>query len=538
MAADSAYIQLDRVSKHFGGVTALDQVSFEIRCGEIHAVVGENGAGKSTLMKLLAGVHEPDDGEIQIDGRSARLKNPREARQQGISIVFQELNLFPHRTVAANVFVNHELMSRWGWVDRRAMREATRRALSELNVPLSPDALVGPLALGEKQLVEIARTLEQRSRIVILDEPNSALNEAESQRLFDIVRRLRARGITIVYVSHRLEEVFAIADRITVLRDGRFQGTYATAETTMPEIITAMIGRRLANSFPQRATSDTPGPVVLQVRELRQGTRLGPISFAARAGEILGFAGLEGAGVDELFHVLFGLSPMTSGQVLISLDDILSAPTCCRHPADSSPIQPCRQDAGSTLRIMDRKPYRPTSPFAAIRRGLALIPASRREQGLMMDWSIARNATLLMLDKLLNRLGLIDRRAVRRTADQFVQRLAIATDSVDKKIVNLSGGNQQKVLLAKWLAADPAILILNNPTRGVDVGAKWEIYELCQKLAIHGMTILMTSSEAEEILGLSDRVFVLSRGKVHREFQRGEATKAELMHAIAGGAPR
>src|SRR6185436_14798667 len=226
-----------------------------------HAVVGENGAGKSTLMKLLAGVHEPDDGEIQIDGRSARLKSPREARRQGISIVFQELNLFPHRTVAANVFVNRELMSPWGWVDRRAMREATRRALSELNVALSPDALVGPLAIGEKQLIEIARTLEQRSRIVILDEPNSALNEAESQRLFEIVRRLRARGITIVYVSHRLEEVFAIADRITVLRDGRYQGTHATSATTIPKIIAAMIGRSLDDSFPQRPKNHASGPV-------------------------------------------------------------------------------------------------------------------------------------------------------------------------------------------------------------------------------------------------------------------------------------
>ena len=265
---DAPFIQLDRLSKRFGGVTALDEVSFEIRRGEVHAVVGENGAGKSTLMKLLAGVHEPDDGEIRLEARSVRLKNPREARRQGISIVFQELNLFPHRTVAANVFANRELIGRWGGVHRRAMREATRRVLAELDVRLSPDALVGPLTIGEKQLVEIARTLEQQSRIIILDEPNSALNEAESQRLFDIVRRLRARGITIVYVSHRLEEVFAIADRITVLRDGRYQGTYATAETTIPQIIAAMIGRPLDDSFPPRPKDSAPGPVVLQVREL------------------------------------------------------------------------------------------------------------------------------------------------------------------------------------------------------------------------------------------------------------------------------
>jgi len=500
--AEAPLIELDRVSRRFGGVTALDQVSLEIRCGEVHAVVGENGAGKSTLMKLLAGVHEPDDGEIRLAGRRVRLKNAREARRQGISIVFQELNLFPHRTVAANVFANREVTRLWGWIDRRAMREATQRVLAELGVPLSPDALVGPLAFGEKQIVEIARTLEQESRIIILDEPNSALNEAESQRLFHIVRRLRGRGITIVYVSHRLEEVFAIADRITVLRDGRYQGTYATAETSIPQIITAMIGRRLGNPSPQRPAHAAPGPVVLQVRELRQAARLGPISFTARAGEIVGFAGLEGAGVSELFHVLFGLSPMTSGEILLR-----------------------------------EEPQRPTSPLAAMRRGWALIPASRREQGLMMDWSIARNATLLVLGKLLNPLRLIDKSAVRRATDQYVRRFSIATDNQDKKVVNLSGGNQQKVLLAKWLAVEPGILILNDPTRGVDVGAKWEIYELCRQLAAEGMTILMTSSEAEEILGLADRVLVFSKGRVLHEFRRGETTKAGLMHAMGGAAP-
>ena len=276
---EAPLIQLNRLTKRFGGVTALDEVSFDILCGEVHAVVGENGAGKSTLMKLLAGVHEPDDGEIRLEARSVRLNNPRAARHHGISIVFQELNLFPHRSVAVNIFANRELTTRWGGVNCRAMREASRRVLAELNVPLSPDALVGPLTIGEKQLVEIARTLEQQSRIIILDEPNSALNEAETQRLFDIVRRLRARGITMVYVSHRLEEVFAIADRITVLRDGRYQGTYATATTTIPQIIAAMIGRSLDDLFSPRPKDSASGPVVLQVRELCRKARLGPISF-------------------------------------------------------------------------------------------------------------------------------------------------------------------------------------------------------------------------------------------------------------------
>ena len=495
-------IQLSRLSKRFGGVIALDGVSFDIRAGEVHAVVGENGAGKSTLMKLLAGVHEPDDGEIRIETQSVRLKNPREARRQGISIVFQELNLFPHRTVAANVFANRELTGRWGGVRRRAMREATRRVLSEMEVRLSPDTLVGPLAIGEKQLVEIARTLEQQSRIIILDEPTSALNEAESHRLFDIVRRLRARGITIVYVSHRLEDVFAIADRITVLRDGRHQGTYETDGTTIPQIIAAMIGRPLDNSLPRRPKGSVPNPVVLQVRELCATPRLGPVSFIAKAGEIVGFAGLEGAGMDELFRVLFGLEPMTSGQIVVR-----------------------------------DQPQRAMTPQAAMRRGWALIPESRRDEGLMMDWSISCNMTLLVLNKLRSCLGLIDKRQVRSTSDHYVRQLGIVCGSHDQKIAHLSGGNQQKVLLAKWLAAGPAILLLNNPTRGVDVGAKWEIHELCQQLAARGMTILLTSGEVEEVMGLADRVFVLAKGKVLHEFQHGEVTKAELLHAMTGPGP-
>lgn len=495
---DTPCIQVHQVSKHFGGVTALDGVSFQIRRGEVHAVVGENGAGKSTLMKLLAGVHAPDEGEIRLDGQNVRLSNPRKARDHGISIVFQELNLFPHRTVAANVFANREMIGPGGWVKRRAMGEVTRRVLSELDLPLSPDALVGPLTLGEKQQVEIARALEQQARILILDEPNSALNEAESQRLFGIIRRLRARGITIIYVSHRLEEVFSIADRITVLRDGRYEGTYATAETTIPQIIAAMIGRSWERSFPPRAIDSAPGKVVLRVQNLCAETHLGPISFTARSGEIVGFAGLEGAGIDALFRLLFGLDRPTSGRI-----------------------------------VVDDDPRASTTPLSAIRRGWALIPESRRDQGLMMDWSIARNTVLLILDKLLNRLGLIDPPRAHRTVQHYAERLGILMRSPDQTVADLSGGNQQKVLLAKWLATAPRILILNDPTRGVDVGAKREIYALCRQLAAQGLTLLLTSSEVGELLSLSDRVLVLGKGKLLREFQGGEATKAQLLHAMA-----
>jgi len=498
-----AFIQLEGLTKRFGGVNALDNVSFEIARGEVHAIVGENGAGKSTLMKLLAGVHQPDAGRILIEGRPVSLKNPREARRHGVSIVFQELNLFPHRSVAANIFAGSELTLPGGWVRRRAMRDASARVLADLGLYFSSDTPAGALTLAEQQLVEIARTLSQESAIIILDEPNSALSEAESQRLFEIIRRLRERGITLLYISHRLEEVFAIADRITVLRDGRFQGTRRAGETSIPEVIAAMVGRRMDQTFPTRPAPSVPGPVVLQVRGLRQGGRLGPVDFEARAGEIVGFAGLEGAGVDELFQTLFGLLPAAAGEVLVR-----------------------------------GQPQKLASPRAAMRAGWAMIPESRREQGLMMEWSVAGNAALLVLHQLGTRLGLINRQAVGAHAAGYIQRLGIAASGPGQKVMNLSGGNQQKVLLAKWLATQPTLLILNDPTRGVDVGAKWEIYELCHQLAAQGMTLLLTSSELEEVLGLSDRVLVFAKGRLVRECPRGGADKARLLHLMAGPAEK
>jgi ribose transport system ATP-binding protein len=425
------------------------------------------------------------------------MRSPLEARRHGVSIVFQELNLFPHRTVTANVFANREIRSPAGVLRKRAMRESTRQTLTAMGLTISPDAMVGDLSLGEKQLVEIARTLQQQSEIVILDEPNSALTERESERLFAILREQRDKGLTSIYVSHRLEEVFSIADRISVIRDGQYHGTYVTSETSIPEIVTAMIGRKLEESAPTNASA-TFGKTMLTVRELRREPNLGPVSFEVRAGEILGFAGLEGAGVDELFRVLFGLERMQSGEI-----------------------------------IYNDKPQVNRNPLQAIKHGWGLIPASRREQGLMMEWSIRENATLLVLNSLLNKLGLIDTAATRKSTEANIRRLNVATDSIDKNVVNLSGGNQQKVLLAKWLATGPKILLLNDPTRGVDVGAKAEICALCRELAEQGLAILFTSSEIEETLGLCNRLLVFGKGKVVREFSGG-ATKADVMHAMSG----
>jgi ribose transport system ATP-binding protein len=491
-------IRLEGVTKRFGGVTALDGVSFGIAPGEVHAIVGENGAGKSTLMKLLAGVHEPDAGRIVLRGEPVRIGSPLEARRRGISIVYQELNLFPHMSVAANLFAAREAVLAGGLLDQRGMLRAARRALEQIGAGIDPGTKVGHLSVAEKQLVEIARALQQEAGILILDEPNSALTEGESARLFEIIRRLRRRGITVLYVSHRLEEVFAISDRITVLRDGRRQGTYVTAECRVPEIIGAMVGRRLEEVFPERRPAGE-GAVVLEVRDLRGG-RLGPVSFQVRAGEILGFAGLEGAGVDTLFHLLFGLERWTGGAVWC-----------------------------------EGRPVRGRSPAAAMRGGWALIPASRRDEGLMMEWPVRKNATLLVLDRLARRLGLIDRAEARATAGEYVRRLNIATDSIEKKVIHLSGGNQQKVLLAKWLAAGPRLLMLNDPTRGVDIGAKAEIYQLCDELARQDLAILFTSSEVEETLRLCDRVLVLHRGTITREVERGRAAKADVMHWMSGG---
>ena len=493
-------IRLEGIHKRFGGVTALRDVSFSIARGEIHALVGENGAGKSTLMKILAGIYQPDSGQVYLRGEPVSLDSPLDARRAGVSIVSQELALFPHLSIAGNIFANRETTFGSGLLDKRAMRVAAGRVLDDMGVALDPARKVGTLTVGEKQLVEIARTLHQQSDIVIMDEPNSALNAQESERLFEILRRLRDAGLTVIYVSHRLEEVFAISDRITVVRDGQYQGTRRIAETSIPDVITAMIGRRLEESFPTRLPVADAAPVVLSVGDLAAEPALRDVKFDLRAGEILGFAGLEGSGIDEVFDVLFGL----------------------------------RAPSGGTLTYADGR-GRATSPFQAIRQGLALVPANRREEGLMTSWSIRRNTSLPVLDRLLFALGVIDRRGERRLATDYVKRLSIATDSIDKRVTNLSGGNQQKVVLAKWMATGPTILLLNDPTRGVDVGAKAEIYALCGELARAGLALLFTSSETEETIGLCDRVMIMYRGRAIREFAKGEASKADVAYWVSGG---
>lgn len=494
-------VSLHGVSKWFGGVPALQEVSFEILPGEIHAIVGENGAGKSTLMKLLAGVHQPDAGEFQMDGQVVRFNSPRAAQQSGISIVFQELNLFPHRTVTANLFVQRELRTPWGMLDSKEMRSIASKILIELESDISPDAVVGTLTLAQQQQVEIARALYQRSQVLILDEPNSALSAIESRRLFQCIHRLRANGVTQLYVSHRLEEVFELADRITVLRDGRYCGTHHIAQTTVPQIIQTMVGTQSAVvSTPPLNRHQRTDPMLV-VDNLTLHDSLGPVSFTACRGEILGIAGMEGSGVDDLFLGLFGLKKATSGEIRV-----------------------------------EGKSVRWNSPADAIRHGFALIPRSRRDEGLMLDRPISFNATLLILNQLRNAIGLMSRNRVFEATRSTLTELGMDSKSPDEPVSKLSGGNQQKVLLTKWLATHPKFLLLNDPTRGVDIGAKREIYALCRTLAASGMILILASSETDEILDLSDRILVFAHGTIRAEFTRGAVSKAALIDAMIGSA--
>ncbi len=499
MATNSELLRVEKITKRFGGVTALNDVSVSIGKGEIHALVGENGAGKSTLMKILAGVYQPDEGQIIFKGEEVQFDNPRQAQTLGVSIVFQELNLFPQLTVAGNIFVNREQTGALGLMDERYMRNFSHETLESLGVDINPNARIAGLPVGERQLVEIARALSQNAELIIMDEPNSALTDRETQTLFDIIRRMKEQGMTVIYVSHRLEEVFTIADRITVLRDGHYVGTENVADTTIPETISKMIGRELREAFPPRPDLEEDSEVVLDVKRLAKEERLEPIDFEVRRGEILGFAGLEGCGKEMLFHALFGIEKGDGGEIYYEGEPVT---------VNASPD--------------------------AIKLGWGLIPADRREHGITLSWSILDNAVLVILNRLRDKTGLISRRKATRTVNGFVDRLNIETDSLAKQVMNLSGGNQQKVVLAKWLATNPRLLILNDPTRGIDVGSKAEIYRLMNDLSKEGIAMLFTSSELDEVLGMCDRIIVLYKGRNVFECRRGEATKEEILNYVNG----
>ncbi len=492
------------ISKAFPGVQALQQVQMHLNRGEVLAVVGENGAGKSTLMKILGGVITPDAGSILLDGREVAINRVEEAERLGIVLIHQELNLAEHLDVAGNVFLGRE--PRWAGplrlIDSRIYADAdkiTRR----LGLDCSPRTLVADLSPGQQQLVEIARALSLRSRVLILDEPTSSLTERETARLFQVIRDLRAEGISVVYISHRLKEVEAIADRVTVLRDGRNAGELARAEIRHENMVRLMVGRELRQFFQRsRATAeDEAKPVpVLEVRHLRLTARQArPINFAIRPGEIAGMAGLMGAGRTELAEALFGIRPMIEGEILL-----------------------------------DGRPVHVRNPAEAIAAGIFLIPEDRRVQGLVLAASVKDNISLPSLHDV-SRGGLVVPAREHDLARSMCDRLNVRTPSVQQTVGLLSGGNQQKVVLAKWLCRTPRLLILDEPTRGIDVGAKTEIYALMDRLAGQGLAILMISSDLEEILGMSDRVLVMHEGQLAGELSRGQLSEEAIMHLATGG---
>jgi ribose transport system ATP-binding protein len=495
----SPLISVRGLIKRYGGVTALDGLSLDVAPGAIHAVVGENGAGKSTLMKILAGVVKPDAGQILLEGVEVAMDSPAAARKRGVGIVYQELSLFPQRSILANLFVNREPL-RYGLVSIDAMREMSHDLLDRLGLEVDVDAPVSRLSIGEQQLVELARVLLEEPRLLILDEPNSALNERETERLFAVLKQLRAEGATMLYVSHRLEEVFAISDRVTVTRNGKDVVTRDREGLTIPEIIDAMIGAHQEDLFPPPlAARKSAAPELLSVEGVCGG-ELEDISFMASSGEVVGLAGLEGAGVSTLLSILFGTNKARSGKATFP-------------------------DGGGL----------PRNATEAARRGVCLVPADRRRNGLMLDRSIFFNISQVFVGALNSGSPRFSPREARGRAARQIASLQIKTRSPDTLVNHLSGGNQQKVVIGKWLEIAPRVILLDDPTRGVDIGAKREIYQLIRQMSADGRLVLFSSTELPELIGLCDRILVLYRGRLAGEVAGGSVDNRTLLHLINTG---
>jgi inositol transport system ATP-binding protein len=489
-------LEASRVSKSFPGVAALEDVTLRLEAGTVHALVGENGAGKSTLMKIVAGVCTPDSGELRLEGRALRLDSPRRALECGIAMIHQELNLLPTMSVAENIWIRREPLNVLKLVRHRELNRRTRALLERLGVDLDPQAELRTLPLAARQMVEIARALSHEPRLLIMDEPTSALTEREAERLFAVIHDLRTRGVGIFYVTHRIEELFALADEISVLRDGRHIGTDTPANLTRDAIIRMMVGRELTPA-PAAAPAQA-GPVVLSARGLSVAGEFEDVSFELHAGEILGVAGLVGSGRSKLAETLFGLIPPTGGEFRIGES---AAP--------------------------------PDSPAAAIARGLGFVTEDRQETGCFLSLGVLENLEISRLSRDFVRFGVVRSGAAREACARMVSALKVKTRSLSEHIGNLSGGNQQKVLLGRWLLLKPRILILDEPTRGVDVGAKAEIHQLIVRLVAEGTAVFMISSELPEILALSHRVMVMHAGRVTGILGREAATPVKIMDLAA-----
>jgi rhamnose transport system ATP-binding protein len=485
------------IDKSYAGVHALRQASFELRAGEVHALIGENGAGKSTLIKIITGAVLPDAGEIQLNGKTITQNSPRVAKQLGIAAIYQQPALFPELSIAENVAIGLEESSLFSRVDWRERKRRASQLLARVGARIDPDAEAGDLTLPQQQLVEIARALGADAKILIMDEPTASLSEEDTQNLFTVIRQLRSEGVGIVYISHRLEELFLIADRVTVMRDGRTIDTRLMPEVDRQQLIQLMVGRELSAVFPKKNVA--LGDVVLELSEVGCAmSGIHDINLSLRAGEIVGLAGLVGGGRTELARAIFGLTPADAGEILLR-----------------------------------GKPTTISSAAEAIRCGIAYVPEDRRRHGVILDLPVSANITLASLDSF-SRLAAMDFQSEKKVAADYTRRLGIKTPTIYAPVTTLSGGNQQKVALSRWLLTKPSVLILDEPTQGIDVGAKSEVHALMTELAAEGVAILMISSELPEILGMSDRVAVMCGGTIVSTLDRSEATQAKILALALG----
>jgi rhamnose transport system ATP-binding protein len=495
--AESPLLQASNITKSYVGVHALKSASFELRAGEVHALIGENGAGKSTLIKIMTGAVEPDGGAIELDGQAITHNSPRVAKQLGIAAIYQQPALFPELTVAENIALGLELAAMLGCVDWQARRRRAAELLSQVGAKIDVNTYAGDLTMPEQQLVEIARSLGAKAKVLIMDEPTASLSEEDTQNLFRVIRQLRASGVGIVYISHRLEELPVIADRVTVLRDGRTIDTRLMSEVNRQQLIQLMVGRDLSAVFPKKEVA--LGDVVLELRRFGCGEAgVKNINLTVRAGEIVGLAGLVGAGRTELACTVFGLTPADDGEILLN-----------------------------------SKQVQIESPSQAIKRGIAYLPEDRQRHGVILEMQIGANITLASLDRLCHH-GVMDFKREKELAADYTRRLGIKTPAIFFPVGMLSGGNQQKVALSRWLATKPSVLILDQPTQGIDVGAKSEIHALMTELAAQGVAILMISSELPEILGMSDRIAVMYGGTIVGILNRAEATQQKILALALG----
>jgi inositol transport system ATP-binding protein len=489
-------LSLEGIRKEFPGVLALDNVQLRIRKGSVHALMGENGAGKSTLMKIIAGIYQPDAGEIRLRGEPVTLKSPLDALEHGIAMIHQELQLMNWMTIAENIWIRREPRNRFGLIDHGRMAEMTRELFARLNLSLDPGTQVSELTVAQKQMVEIARAVSYESRILIMDEPTSALTEREVEHLFAIIRDLKARDIGIIYITHKMNELFEIADEFTVFRDGKYIGTHASTDVTRDDIIRMMVGREITNMFPK---IECPiGDIILEVKDLTVPGVFQDISFSLRRGEILGLAGLVGSKRSNVAEALFGVHPASSGEILI-----------------------------------DNKPVTINSPNEAMGHGMAFLTEDRKETGCFLTLNCLENIQSALITRSHVKAGFVDEKTVTRLAEDMAAKLRVKTPNLQEIVENLSGGNQQKLLIARWLLTKPRILILDEPTRGIDVGAKSEIHRLITGLAAEGVAVLMISSELPEVLGMSDRIMVMHEGRVSGFLDRADADQVKIMDLAA-----